>query len=68
MSREKLNKIKMKKLMFITGALSFSLTSVGILFKLMHWPVAGALLAVGIGLFAIVFVPCISKYLYDKEK
>jgi hypothetical protein len=58
----------MKKLVFITGALSFSLTSIGVLFKIMHWPVAGALLAVGIGLFAIVFVPSISKYLYDKEK
>ena len=58
----------MKKLVFITGALSFSLTSIGMLFKIMHWPVAGILLAMGIGLFAIVYVPCISKYLYDKEK
>lgn len=58
----------MKKLVFITGALSFSLTSIGMLFRIMHWPLAGALLAVGIGLFAIVFVPGIAKYLYDKEK
>ncbi|MCD6565304.1 MAG: hypothetical protein J7K53_05115 [Bacteroidales bacterium] len=58
----------MKKLVFITGALSFSLTTIGMLFKIMHWPVAGILLAVGIGLFALIFVPCISKYLYDKEK
>lgn len=58
----------MKKLAFITGALSFSLTLLGILFKLMHWPGAGVLLVVGIGLFAIVFVPSITKYLYDKDK
>jgi len=58
----------MKKLLFITGALSFSLTSIGMLFKIMHWPVAGILLAIGIGLFALVFVPGIAKYLYDKEK
>ncbi len=58
----------MKKLAFITGALSFSLTPLGILFKLMHWPGAGVLLVVGIGLFAIVFVPSITKYLYDKDK
>jgi len=58
----------MKKLAFITGALSFSLTPLGILFKLMQWPGAGVLLVVGIGLFAIVFVPSIAKYLYDKDK
>jgi len=58
----------MKKLAFITGALSFSLTSLGILFKIIHWPGANILLLVGIGLFSMVFVPSISKYLYDKEK
>jgi hypothetical protein len=58
----------MKKLAFITGALAFSLTSLGILFKMQHWPLAGLLLTVGIVLFSIVFVPSVTKYLYDKEK
>ncbi len=58
----------MKKLAFISGALAFSLTPLGILFKLMHWPGAGALITVGIVLFSIVFVPSITKYFYDKEK
>lgn len=58
----------MKKLVFITGALSFSLATLGVLFKIMHWPGASVILVVGIGLFAIVFVPGIAKYLYDKEK
>jgi hypothetical protein len=58
----------MKKLAFITGALSFSLTSLGGLFKLMHWPGASILLLVGVVLFSIIFVPSITKYLYDKEK
>lgn len=58
----------MKKLSFISGAISFSLTSLGILFKLMHWPYAGVMLLVGIVLFAIIFVPSITKYLYDNCK
>lgn len=58
----------MKKIAFITGALSFSLTALGILFKIMHYPGADILLLVGIGLFSIVFVPSITKYLYNKEK
>lgn len=58
----------MKKLVFITGALSFSLTPIGILLKLMHWPGANILFLIGIGLFSIIFVPSIAKYLYDKVK
>lgn len=58
----------MKKFAFITGALSFSLTPVGVLFKLFHFPGANILLLAGIVLFSIFFVPSITKYLYDKEK
>jgi hypothetical protein len=58
----------MKQLAFISGALSISLTGLGIIFKIMHWPGASILLALGLGLFAILFVPSITKYLYDKEK
>ncbi|MEI6060856.1 MAG: hypothetical protein WCR72_09115 [Bacteroidota bacterium] len=58
----------MRKLVFITGALSFSASSIGILLKIVHWPGANILLVIGIGLFALVFVPGIAKYLYAKEK
>jgi hypothetical protein len=58
----------MKQLAFISGALSISLTGLGILFKIMHLPGASILLVLGLGLFAILFVPSITKYLYDKEK
>ena len=57
----------MKKLTFITGALSFSLTSLGILFEITHWPGAGILLQLGIVIFSLVFVPSVTKYLYAKE-
>jgi hypothetical protein len=66
--RKKSNELKMKKLAFITGVLSFSLTSLGILFKIVHWPGANYLLVIGLGLFSIIFIPSIAKYLYDKEK
>jgi len=58
----------MKVFAFITGAVSISLTSLGILFKLMHWPGTGILLLVGIVLFSIFFVPSIAVYLYKREK
>jgi uncharacterized protein involved in response to NO len=58
----------MKQLAFISGALSISLTGLGILFKIMHWQGASILWVLGLGLFAILFVPSVTKYLYDKEK
>ncbi len=58
----------MKSLAFTSGALSFSLTALGILFKIQHWPGASALLVLGLGIFSILFVPSITKYLYDKNK
>jgi hypothetical protein len=58
----------MKKFAFITGALSFSLTSLGVLFKINHWHPADWLLVVGIGIFSLLFTPSIFKYLYDREK
>lgn len=58
----------MKKFTFITGALSFSLTSLGILFKINHYVGADILLMIGIGIFSFLFVPFGAKYLYNKEK
>jgi hypothetical protein len=67
-SRGKINETKMKRLVFISGALAFSLIPLGVLFKLTLWPGAGALIIAGIGIFSIFFVPSLAKYLYDKEK
>jgi hypothetical protein len=58
----------MKKLAFISGALSFSLTSLGFLFKMNHWHPADLLMVVGIGIFSLLFSPSIFKYLYSREK
>lgn len=58
----------MKKLAFISGAISFSLTSLSYLFHHQLWPGGNIALVLGIGLFALVFVPSMFKYLYDREK
>jgi len=58
----------MKSLVFISGGLSGSLTGLGILFTLMHWPGAGVLLMLGLGTLSIVFIPSLAKYLFDKSK
>jgi len=56
----------MKKLAFVTGALSLSLTCIGVMFKIMHWPGANILIVVGITLMSLIFIPSMFKYLYDK--
>ena len=61
-------KVKMKKFAFITGAISFSLTGLGVIFKMNHWHPADMILIVGIGIFSLLFIPSIFKYLYDREK
>jgi len=56
----------MKKLAFISGALSGSLSGLGILFRVMHLPVAHIFMVIGLALFSVIFVPSAAKYLYDK--
>jgi len=68
MSRTKLNSIKMKKLAFISGALFSSLTLLGVLFKIQHFPGGGILLILGLAGLAVIFIPSFAKYKYDKEK
>ena len=58
----------MKKLVFISGGLSGSLTGLGILFNIMHWPGAGIFLLLGLGILSILFIPSLTKYLFDKSK
>jgi hypothetical protein len=53
------NYYKMKKTMFISGAITgFSLIS-GSIFKLMHWPGANALLILGIITLSLIFLPLV---------
>jgi len=67
-SRTKLISIKMKNLAFISGALFSSLTILGVLFKIQHWPGASILLVLGLAGLAIIFIPSFAKYKYDKDK
>jgi hypothetical protein len=56
----------MKKLAFISGALSGSLMGLGILSRIQHWSCAPILMVLGLGLFTLIFMPSVAKYLYDK--
>lgn len=56
----------MKKLVYISGALTAMLALLGILFKIQHWPGAGPMLVLGIAGFALIFIPSFAKYKYDK--
>lgn len=56
----------MKKLVFISGAASISLTVLGGLFKIFHFPGGSILTIVGLALFALVFVPCCARFWYDR--
>jgi len=58
----------MKKFAFITGPVSISLTGLGIIFKINHYPGANMLTIIGIGIFSLLFIPGIFKYLYGREK
>jgi hypothetical protein len=64
----KLTQKQMKTLAFISGALSSCISIIGILFKIQHWPGANILLVLGLGTFSTIFIPSLTKYLYDKEK
>lgn len=54
----------MKSIALFTGACSISLTTLGFLFKVLHWPGANVLLLLGIGIFALLFTPSFTRYLY----
>lgn len=57
----------MKKIMMVSGALSASILSLGILFKFMHWPGAAVMILFGIVLLSFVFLP-LMFVLKAKEK
>lgn len=57
----------MKKIMLISGSLSASVLSLGIVFKFLHWPGAAVLIFAGILLLSFVFLPLLFA-LKAKEK
>jgi hypothetical protein len=58
----------MKLLVFVSGVLSGSLTTLSFLFKIMHWPGATELVVLGLSICSIIFIPSVAKYLYDQKK
>jgi len=57
----------MRKLVYLSGCLSVSATSMGILFKAMHWPGANILTVIGISTIALVFAPSFFTYKYKQK-
>lgn len=58
----------MKKLAFISSAIFSSLTLLSVLFKFFHFPGGNILLIAGIVGLALIAIPSVAKYKYDKEK
>ena len=56
----------MKKLAFFSGATFLSLTILGMLFKLMHWPGAGVILILGVAGLTLLAIPVVAMYKYKK--
>lgn len=59
------NHIIMKKFTYLSGYIATTLTTTGILFKIMHWPGANIMIIVGIFLLNFIFLP---TYFYKKYK
>ena len=57
----------MKKLLFIFGCLVSILLITGILFKVLHWPLAGVLLILAAALFIFVLLPLSGIFFFKKE-
>ena len=51
------NRMIMKTITVITGALCASLLLFGVLFKVMHWPLAGVFIVLGMSLLTMPFLP-----------
>jgi len=56
----------MRKLVFITGALSFSLSSVGYMFENLHIRGGELLILTSTIIFSLIFVPTAGVYYYKK--
>jgi len=56
----------MKKIAFTLGALSTSTILTGVVMNYLHWRYSDFVLALGIMVFALFFVPSMTKYIYDR--
>lgn len=56
----------MKKAAFILGTFFASISLLGILFKVMHWPGAGVGLVTGVVGFALFALPAIAIYKFKR--
>lgn len=59
--------IIMKKLMYLIGFIGSAALSLGVLFKLMHWPGANVLLLSGMISFLLIFIPLLAIDRYKVE-
>ena len=57
----------MKKFICIFGAYTFIIMDLGLLFKIMHYPGAGVLLLLSMGLCLPVLIVCTAIYIAKKE-
>jgi len=58
----------MRKLVYISGAVSISLLPAGAVLKILHLPGSAVVLIAGAALFSLVFVPVAAVYLFRKRK
>ncbi|NRA11694.1 MAG: hypothetical protein HRT57_07055 [Crocinitomicaceae bacterium] len=56
----------MKGLAYSTTAIFTSLTLLGMLFKVMHWPGAGIALVLGVAGISLIVIPIVSVYKYRR--
>lgn len=47
----------MKKSLYVFGCVSAMLLSIGLLFKLMHWPIANVLIVLSVSVFNLIVLP-----------
>jgi len=58
----------MRKFVFITGALSISMSGLGACIKFLHLPYGWEILVLSTLLFSVIFVPSAAIYYYKKGK
>ena len=58
----------MKKTMIYSGAIASAIFLMGSIFKLMHWPGAGIMLVLGIGILSLLFLPLLFILKVKEEK
>ncbi len=59
-------KVLSERLKIIIGFASAIITGLSLLFKMMHWPGAAALLVAGVGIFSVGFLPFLFFGMYKK--